>query len=93
MGPLCRWKPSAIQEFGRSLEQVTQVGSNPEQETVLATGTRAILTAEITTHTHPLLRPQVQGLTQWKRISSSFFFFFGLFRAAPVAYGSSQARG
>ena len=24
---------------------------------------------------------------------SDFFFFFGLFRAAPTAYGSSQARG
>ena len=25
--------------------------------------------------------------------SSFFFFFFGLFSAAPMAYGSSQARG
>ena len=26
-------------------------------------------------------------------ISSLFFFFFGLFRAAPAAYGSSNAKG
>ena len=28
-----------------------------------------------------------------KYIFFPFFFFFGLFRAAPVAYGGSQARG
>ena len=26
-------------------------------------------------------------------IDWAFFFFFGLFRAAPAAYGGSQARG
>ena len=29
----------------------------------------------------------------WQYLETSFFFFFLLFRAAPEAYGSSQARG
>ena len=27
------------------------------------------------------------------RLKKKFFFFFGVFRAAPAAYGGSQARG
>ena len=33
------------------------------------------------------------GSWNWLDIRFTFFFFFCLFRAAPMAYGSSQARG
>ena len=41
------------------------------------------------------IEPTASQLNQWMSVTHShfFFFFFGLFRAAPAAYGSSQARG
>jgi len=38
-------------------------------------------------------RGTIQVLSPSVSLSLSFFFFFGLFRAAPTEYGNSQARG
>ena len=46
------------------------------------------------THSHFILKiPYVCGLSFYNSFFFSFFFSFCLFRAAPAAYGSSQARG